>query len=755
MTRTLHHAGLFTAVAGAGVLLAAGGLLAPLDRPLSDFNLRLLGSLRRPPPVPVACIVIGEQAFRRIPAGRLRSYLAALVERVEAHKPLGIALDVLLPAGGDESENARLAAALAAGPAVLAAAPEEEPPRRWNLPDSAFRRSAAGHVVAEPDEDGIFRRMSAFKQSEGLSLPALPIVAARFARPGLAFVAGSALVPDFAQAPGSIPVVDAERLFASEGPPLSAHPDPRPIAEGGPSASRQGSRFMPGGPSAAKQGSRSVSPLAGRIVLIGAAAAGASDRVYLPTRRGRPPVPGVEALAAVVAAILDGGLLAELPPLGAGAVLAGAALAVVGWRRRRGRFGLPQLAVAVAVIELAALAALRGARLVLPAASAVAAAGVTALAAAAGEAAAVRRQTRHLADELAGGNPGGAVELPQGAVPRLQLLRELHGKLRAEGDRRRVLLENLDEGVLLWNAAGHLLLGNAAACALLGLEGGPGLAAAGIAPCTRDSSPRTLRRGGRELEIHCRRLPDGGCLGIIRDVTAARQLEVRRRETQRLITHELKTPLTSLAGFGRMLERYQLDPAERRRVAGLIQTESERLGTMVNALLELETLAGGSQEELAMRPLDLGALVSERCEVLRAAAENRGQDLRLEVAAEAPRVWGDAELLGRVVDNLVGNAIKHGSAGTEIAIRLAARGGAAVLEVADQGPGIPADELPRICERFYRGRGAAAGGAGLGLALVQEAVERHGGQVRVRSTLEEGSTFSISIPLREIAEAAS
>jgi two-component system OmpR family sensor kinase len=629
MRRTIRYAGGFALLAGVGVALSAAGLLAAVDRPLADLNLRLLASLRRPRQVPVACVLLGERSFRRHPAGLSRSYLAAVVARVAAERPLGIALDLLLPEGGDAAGNARLAAALASAPTLLATATEEGPPRPWILPDRAFQGVATGHVLVEPDEDGIFRRMSAFKQSQGSSIPALPILAAQFARPDLAFVVGSALVPNFAAGPGSgsIPVVDAESLLRPAGP------------------------AAPG--------------LGGRIVLIGAAAAGASDRVYLPTRRGLPPVPGVEALAAVVASILEGGLLRELPPLGSGPMLAAAALTVIVWRRRLGRFGIPQLALALAAAETAALVSLRTARLILPAASIVVATGVTALAAAVAESAAVQRQTRRLAGELGAGRPGDEIPLPIDAVRRLQLLRELHGKLRREGERR----------------------------------------------------------------------------------------EDRRRETQRLITHELKTPLTSLAGFGRMLERYHFDAAESRRVAGLIRMESERLGKMVTALLELEALAGSGPEP-RLQPLDLGELVRQRCAVLRAAAESRGQSLRLEIGGAAAGVLGDRELLGRVVDNLIGNAIQHGSEGTEIRVRLAAREGAAVLEVADQGPGIAADELPLVCERFYRGRGAAGGGAGLGLALAQEAVERHGGSLRAESTMGSGSTFRITVPLRDRGEAA-
>jgi signal transduction histidine kinase len=649
MTRALRGIGLFALLAAGGAILSASGLLAPLDRPLEDSNLRLLALLRRPPAAPVACVVLGERSFRRIPSGLLRPYLAAVVRAAQAQRPLGIALDVLLPEDNGAAESERLAATLAAQPAVVATALDEDPPHRWILPDRAFRRQAAAHVVVEPDEDGVFRRMSAFKQSEGVSLPALPIAAARFARPDLAFVVGDPLIPDFAQGPDVIPVVDAENLLRQQSLGAAAP------------AGTLAAAADPAAPPAAAPPTHRL--LAGRIVLIGAAAAGASDRVYLPTRRGLPPVPGVEALAAVTASILSGGLLRTLPPLGAGPLLAAAVLAVLGWRRWRGGFGLPQVVLALLAVEAASLAALHVARLVLPAASVLAVVGVTALAAAAAESAAVRRHTRHLLAELAAvtgaGQPGDGAGLPQGAVERLGLLRELHGNLRLEGD--------------------------------------------------------------------------------------------RRRETQRLITHELKTPLTSLAGFGRMLERYQLDSAERQRVAGLIRMESERLGKMVTTLLELENVAA-NRAELAPRRLDVAALVKERCAVLRAAAEGRGQSLRLELAGAPAGVVGDRELLGRVVDNLVGNAIQHGRPGSEIQVRLAAEGGAAVLQVSDQGPGIAADDLPRVFERFFRGRNASGGGAGLGLALVREAVERHGGTVGAESAPAAGSTFWISIPLQQPSE---
>jgi signal transduction histidine kinase len=270
------------------------------------------------------------------------------------------------------------------------------------------------------------------------------------------------------------------------------------------------------------------------------------------------------------------------------------------------------------------------------------------------------------------------------------------------------------------------------------------LRAAGRGPEMWADTPQAeIEREGEPREIEVWPV-EGGRLGLIRDLSARRELERRRRETQRLVSHELKTPLASIAGFGSMLERYPMSEEELKRVAGLIRGEAERLGEMVRVFLDLERLGAG-QLEAERQKLDLSELVRRRCEFLAPPAVGRGQEIVLE-APEPVEVHGAPELLERVVDNLVGNALKYAPEGSVVEVTVAENGSAAIFAVRDHGPGIPAEALPRLFERFYRVPGSPAGGSGLGLALVREVAQWHGGSVEVSSAPGEGARFTVRLP---------
>jgi signal transduction histidine kinase len=256
-------------------------------------------------------------------------------------------------------------------------------------------------------------------------------------------------------------------------------------------------------------------------------------------------------------------------------------------------------------------------------------------------------------------------------------------------------------------------------------------------------SPIETERGGRNLSIQLRSLAIG-TLGLVRDVTAARELERRRRETQRMVSHELKTPLASISGFGAMLERYELDREEQLRVAGMIRGEADRLGRMVTTFLDLERLGSG-RFEAERQPVDLAALTSRRCELLEATASERSQSLHVE-ARSAATVVGAVELLERLVDNLVGNALKYSPPGTPVNVTVEEQPGSVVFEVRDRGPGIPPNALPHLFERFFRVPGGEQSGTGLGLALVREVADWHDAEVRVDSVVGLGSTFTVTFP---------
>jgi len=279
-----------------------------------------------------------------------------------------------------------------------------------------------------------------------------------------------------------------------------------------------------------------------------------------------------------------------------------------------------------------------------------------------------------------------------------------------------------------------------------GLELPAVTAAAGAVVVTAPAVAAAATRQGRESAAAARR---------VRELTAlAASLEAGRRdeaEARRVVAHELKTPLTSVRGLAQLLADFDLSEEERRRVAGMVVNETSRLAAMVEALLDLERMKLRDFDAHARR-LDLSRLVTERAAVL-----GPGSGRRLELSVEPGlHVTGDAALLGRIVENLVGNAVKFSPEGSPVALRLAASSTReAVLEVADRGPGVAPAERETIFRRFARG-GATASvpGLGLGLALVAQAASWHGGRVEVDGNPGGGSVFRLRLPLAPGAEGA-
>jgi signal transduction histidine kinase len=214
-------------------------------------------------------------------------------------------------------------------------------------------------------------------------------------------------------------------------------------------------------------------------------------------------------------------------------------------------------------------------------------------------------------------------------------------------------------------------------------------------------------------------------------------------EARRVVANELKTPLTSVKGLAQLLEKFDLSGAERSRVAHMVVTETSRLAQMVDALLDLERLRLREPGRDA-QVLDLSALCAERAGYLDAGT---GRELVLAIAPGV-RVRGDRALLERVIENLVANACKFSPEGTPVRLGLRAQAGLALLEVEDQGPGIPEPDRARIFGRFQRGAGAGlAPGLGLGLALVAEVAAWHGGAVTVAPGTAGGARFQVRLPL--------
>jgi two-component system, OmpR family, phosphate regulon sensor histidine kinase PhoR len=248
----------------------------------------------------------------------------------------------------------------------------------------------------------------------------------------------------------------------------------------------------------------------------------------------------------------------------------------------------------------------------------------------------------------------------------------------------------------------------------------------------------------------------GRKLMLSRDVTAIELADTMRRDFVANVSHEIRTPLTVLSGFVETLLSLDLSQDERQRYLQLMQQQAERMQTLVRDLLTLSRLEGSpvpaSSEWVDAR--DLLQQVLEEGQALSDLVAEGGHDLQAQPMPEPFEVAGSPSELTSAMSNLLSNAVRYTPAGGRIEAgwRLLADGGAE-FSVSDTGPGIAAEHLPRLTERFYRvdrSRSRETGGTGLGLAIVKHIVQRHGGHIRIESELGQGSTFAISLPAARV-----
>jgi two-component system, OmpR family, sensor kinase len=228
------------------------------------------------------------------------------------------------------------------------------------------------------------------------------------------------------------------------------------------------------------------------------------------------------------------------------------------------------------------------------------------------------------------------------------------------------------------------------------------------------------------------------------------RLEAAFSRERRLIadaSHELKTPLTVINANAQMLERWaDRDESLRREAIATIRAESASMARVLNALLTLAKT--DNPDALNMEPVEASSVVRDAATALRGAAEAKGLTLAVDVDGPA-WVRGEPGLLRQLVTNLTENAIKFTSKGG-ISVSLHRNGASAAIAVTDSGPGIPADALPHVFDRFYRAdpaRSRAVEGTGLGLAVVRNIVRVHAGDIAVSSEEGRGATFSVTLPL--------
>jgi two-component system phosphate regulon sensor histidine kinase PhoR len=242
------------------------------------------------------------------------------------------------------------------------------------------------------------------------------------------------------------------------------------------------------------------------------------------------------------------------------------------------------------------------------------------------------------------------------------------------------------------------------------------------------------------------------------------QLQLEHSELERLerirkdfvinVSHELRTPLASIQGYTEtLLDGALADPQYNMRFLGIIRHNAERLARLTEDLLTLSRVEQ-KRQKLEFEPHSIGGLIEESMDLVRPIAAKSPIRLETELDAATPEVWCDGEAVSQILSNLLDNAIKYTPAGGSIVAGAYPAGRFVEVFVRDSGAGIPAEDLPRLFERFYRvdkARSRELGGTGLGLSIVKHLVGAHNGTVRVESRVQEGSTFFFTLPAEEAA----
>jgi len=332
--------------------------------------------------------------------------------------------------------------------------------------------------------------------------------------------------------------------------------------------------------------------------------------------------------------------------------------------------------------------------------------------------------------------------------------------LKEEEARLKTLLVHLDVGVVLVDGRDHVALVSIRAAALLrtttdGAMGRPLLAVPGllaahaaVGESRRDGTARTVEISlapDRQIEVRVTPLPERpDVLLLLRDMSEIRRLQAKESELLQNLSHELRTPVTSIRGFAETLLDQAVSEGDRARFLGIIAREAERMAEIIDDIQDLA--AFDAHRPIAeRRPVDVPALVAEVVEGWLEPFHQKGVDIEA-VPTEPVTVLTDRGRVHEILMNLIDNALKYTPAGGRVRVGVELSDGGCVVSVADTGRGIPKEELTHIFDRFYRvdkARSRASGGTGLGLAIARMLADSVGAGLEVESTEGAGSTFRL------------
>jgi two-component system phosphate regulon sensor histidine kinase PhoR len=354
-------------------------------------------------------------------------------------------------------------------------------------------------------------------------------------------------------------------------------------------------------------------------------------------------------------------------------------------------------------------------------------------------------------------------------------VRQLAGRMSeiAEDQARlEAILTGMQEGVLVLDGQGRVQMVNRAAQSMLGVDNravgrsylesvrNPGIVSSlgsALAGGRPDPIEFQLARPARTLVARATAIaaasapaaPTGAVL-VLHDVTDLRRADQVRRDFVANVSHELRTPLTTIRGYVEALGEESVDPADRERFMGVITRQAGRMERLVKDLLRLASL-DAREEPIENETCSLGDLLNGVVRDLSPSIEQKQQAVTVEASPDVASVFTDVAKLQDALRNILENASAYSPAGSRIRLSAAREGDSVVLQVEDEGPGIPEADLERIFERFYRvdkARSRESGGTGLGLSIVKHLVQRLGGEVRAANRPEGGAVFTVKLPYR-------
>ncbi len=344
-------------------------------------------------------------------------------------------------------------------------------------------------------------------------------------------------------------------------------------------------------------------------------------------------------------------------------------------------------------------------------------------------------------------------------------LKEMIRLIGMDRDRMSVILSQMSDGIILLDVEGKITAVNEAAKEILQIteENAVGhifIEAVHdyelhelVSKCieTKEECTGSVEIGSTKqfLLAIATPLEGAGCLLLLQNLTELKRLDAVKRDLSANISHELRLPIASIKALAETLAQGALDdPSVAKEFLGQINAETDRLAQMVQELGDLSRIESG-QSPLVKRSIGIGEVIKRAAERIKPQADRAGLSINIDIASDLPPVAADRDRIEQVLVNLLHNSIKFTPSGGGITISAISSGDSLQVSVADTGVGIPADDLLRIFERFYKAdRARSGGGTGLGLAIVKHIIEAHGGKIWAQSVEGKGATFTFMLPYK-------